>query len=90
VIQQCNRRWRGGREAGKVASSRVAQHIETYRSKRLPAGGCTSKNNVRVIILENAEKSLECGLVTETTGQLETAIMSVCASMRHRAHAVLD
>ena len=64
-------------EHGEVASCRVAQHTGTHRSKRLPARGCTSENDIWVVILENAEKSLKRRLVTETTGKPESKIMSV-------------
>jgi hypothetical protein len=52
----------------RVASSRVAQLTGTHRCKRLPARGCASENDVGVVILENAEKSLESRLVTKATG----------------------
>ena len=66
-------------EHGKFASSRVAQYTGTHRSKRLPARGCSSENDVWVVILEHAEKSLECRFVTKTAGQLESTVMSVRA-----------
>jgi hypothetical protein len=50
----------------------------TYWSKRFPADGGAAENDVRVVILENAEKALKCRLVTNAAGQLETTIMSVC------------
>lgn len=40
----------------------------TYRSKRLPACGSAPKDDVRVVVFENAEKTLKSGLVTETAG----------------------
>jgi hypothetical protein len=66
----------------RVASCQVARITGTHRSKRLPARGSASENDVGVVILENAEKSLESRLVTEAAGKFKTAIMSVrmCAA----------
>lgn len=44
----------------------------TYRCKRLSARGCASENDVRVVVLVNAEKSLKRRFVTKTAGQLKS------------------
>jgi hypothetical protein len=52
----------------KVALCRVAQITGTHRRKRLPARGSASENDFGVVILEDAEKSLEGRLVTKAAG----------------------
>jgi hypothetical protein len=52
----------------KVALCRVAQITGTHRRKRLPARGSASENDVGVVILEDAEKSLKGRLVTKAAG----------------------
>ena len=42
--------------------------IETYRCKRLPADGCASENDVRVVVFVNPEKTLKGRFVTKTAG----------------------
>jgi hypothetical protein len=52
----------------KVALCRVAQITGTHRRKRFPARGSASENDVGVVILEDAEKSLKGRLVTKAAG----------------------
>lgn len=54
--------------------------METHRSKRLAADGSASDDDVRIVILVNAEKALKCRLVAETAREFESATRLVRAT----------
>jgi hypothetical protein len=44
---------------------------ETYRRERLSADGSTSENDIRIVVLVNAEETSKGRLVSETTGKFQ-------------------
>jgi hypothetical protein len=62
-----------------------AQETGTHRSERLPARGSTSENDVRVVVLIHAEKTLKCRFVTDAAGEFEstTVLVEECRALVH-------
>jgi hypothetical protein len=59
----------------------VVQETGTHRSKRLPARGSASEDDVRIVVLVYAEEALKCRFVTDTAGEFEsTTTISVDGS----------
>ena len=54
-----------------------AQETGTHRSKRLPARGSASENDVRVVVLVHAEEALKCRFVTDAAREFESTTVLV-------------